>query len=622
VVKQLLAAICVRLLIAFAGPPLLLVAQTGPANLDFRQGELGGPPSGWDAPYKQDYTARLTGECVKPGSHCVVIEHQGDGALASMGNLMQSFSAAAYRNQKARLRASVRLVRGDAPPAGECKAQMWFRVDLPNKIGAFGFFDNMNSRPITSSEWKTYEIAGNIDEEAERINFGIMLFGSCRAFVDEMSFEALGTVRPPFRDVAPRAEDAPKVEWLLKHALPIRSIDPADDDFSDLTPLKRIIGDARVVQLGEQSHGDGATFYAKERLIRFLHEKMGFDVLAWESGFFECEEMNRTLASDLPPLEAAQQGIYGHWSRSGLLVPLFEYARSTLKTSRPLRQTGFDMQFWWSGAGGSLESHPKRLFGLFDRLDPGLASPADRKTVADLRAALRDAGTYKPTKEDREKNRAAIERLTAALRNKAASVKDAREIRFFLKTLEDLSALEELRATSNYEFRDRKMGENLVWLANEWYAGRKIIVWAASLHVARNVGSIERLTPKLSYDHFVSMGQVAHEQLGKAVYTVGFTAYRVWAANPMMTVLRRLEPPAADSLETLFHATGRPYAFVDFRGLPNDHWLRKPIISRPFGYSQMLSDWTGNLDAMFFTDVMFPNTTAGNVPDGVITKKK
>lgn len=621
-VQRLLTALCVRLLISFAGPPLLLVAQTGPVNLDFRQGELGDHPSGWDASHKQDYIARLTGECVKPGSRCVVIEHQGDGVSASMGNLMQSFSAAAYRNRKARLRAAVRVVRGDAPLAGECKAQMWFRVDLPDKAGAFGFFDDMNRRPITSSEWKTYEIAGRIDEEAERINFGIMLFGPCRAFVDEMSFDVLGTARPPFRDVAPRAEDAPKVKWLAKYALPIRSIDPADDDFSDLTPLQEIIGDARVVQLGEQSHGDGATFYAKERLIRFLHEKMGFDVLAWESGFFECEEMNRALASDLRPLEAAQQGIYGHWSRGGLLAPLFEYARSTLKTSRPLRQTGFDIQFWWLGGGGSVEAYPRRLFGLFDRLDPELASPADRKTIADLRAALREKDTHRPTREDREKNRAAIERLAGALRNKATHAKDVREALFFLRTLENLSALEELRATSDYEFRDRKMGENLVWLANEWYPGHKIIVWAASLHIARELGSIDTRTPDISYSRFVSMGQVAHEQLGNAVYTIGFTAYRGRAGTPVMLGPRILEPPTADSLETLFHATGRPYAFVDFRELPKDHWLRRPIISRPFGYTQMLSNWTDNFDGMFFTDVMFPNTAAGNVPDGVITKKK
>ncbi len=349
---------------------------------------------------------------------------------------------------------------------------------------------------------------------------------------------------------------------------------------------------------------------------------MGFDVLAWESGFFECEEMNRTLESDLPPLEAAQGGIYGPWSRGGLLAPLFEYARSTLKTSRPLRQTGFDFQYWWLGAGGSAETYSKRLFGLFDRLDSELASPADRKTVADLRAALREPNTYKPAQEDREKNRVAIGRLAGALRNKAADVKDVREVHFFLKTLEDLSALEQLRATSDYESRDRKMGKNLVWLANEWYAGHKVIVWAASLHIARELGSIDTRTPRISYSDFVSMGQVAHEQLGKAVYTIGFTAYCGRAGTPMMLGPRILEPPAADSLETLFHATGRPYAFVDFRELPKDHWLRKPIISRPFGYTQMLSNWTGNFDAMFFTDVMFPNTTAGNVPDGVITKKR
>ena len=422
-------------------------------------------------------------------------------------------------------------------------------------------------------------------------------------------------------DPVPRPEDAPKVEWLFKNALPVRSIDPADDDFADLMPLKKMIGDARIVQLGEQSHGDGATFYAKARLIRFLHEQMGFDVLAWESSFFDCEEMNGGMASDLPPTQAAQRAIYGHWSRSGLLAPLFEYARSTLKTPRPLRQTGFDMQFWWSGAGGSLEAYPKRLFGLFDHLDSKLASSADRKTIEELRAALREGGAYKPTKEDREKNRATIERLAGALENKVADVKEDREIRFFLKTLENMLALEELRAASTYGFRDRKMGENLVWLANEWYPGRKIVVWAASIHIARNLATIDTRTSESSFTNW-SMGQVLDEQFGSAVYTVGFTAYEGAVANPMMTVVRRLEPPAADSLETLFHAAGRPYALVDFRALPKDHWLRQPIISRPFGYGQERSNWTRNFDAMFFTDVMFPNTAGGNVPDGVLTNKK
>ncbi len=97
----------------------------------------------------------------------------------------------------------------------------------------------------------------------------------------------------------PSAEPDPCVDWLKSHAIAVRAIDePKPDepeDFSDLEPLRAIIGEARVVGLGEQSHGDGATFKAKCRLVRFLHQRMDFDVLAWESGLFDCRARRRTL---------------------------------------------------------------------------------------------------------------------------------------------------------------------------------------------------------------------------------------------------------------------------------------------------------------------------------------
>src|SRR5262245_21383393 len=92
------------------------------------------------------------------------------------------------------------------------------------------------------------------------------------------------------------ADREARIAWLKDNAVTVQSIDPDDsDDFSDLEPLKQLIGDARVVALGEQSHGDGAVFYAKGRLIKFLHEQMGFDVLAWESGMFDCREVDRAI---------------------------------------------------------------------------------------------------------------------------------------------------------------------------------------------------------------------------------------------------------------------------------------------------------------------------------------
>src|SRR4051812_25641418 len=83
------------------------------------------------------------------------------------------------------------------------------------------------------------------------------------------------------------ARRASRVEWLSKHALVIRSTSPADTSFDDLVAIGKAIGDARVVMLGEQSHGDGTTFLLKTRLIEYLHKKKGFDVLAFESGFFD-----------------------------------------------------------------------------------------------------------------------------------------------------------------------------------------------------------------------------------------------------------------------------------------------------------------------------------------------
>ena len=89
---------------------------------------------------------------------------------------------------------------------------------------------------------------------------------------------------PQTRPTVDLAND-PRVPWLKKNAVKVRSVDPSDTDFSDLMPLKKAIGNAQVVMLAEGTHFDGTTDLARARLIKFLHEKMGFDVIAFESGF-------------------------------------------------------------------------------------------------------------------------------------------------------------------------------------------------------------------------------------------------------------------------------------------------------------------------------------------------
>jgi erythromycin esterase-like protein len=134
----------------------------------------------------------------------------------------------------------------------------------------------------------------------------------------------------------------PLQAWLAAHAIPIRTVDPQDDDFSDLDGLASAIGSARVVQLGEPSHNAGTCFAAKVRLIKFLHQHLGFDVVAWESGIYDVELVEAGLRSGEAPGAAARRGILENWSGSEECRPLFEYAQQSHKTDRPLAMAGFD----------------------------------------------------------------------------------------------------------------------------------------------------------------------------------------------------------------------------------------------------------------------------------------
>src|SRR5262245_42055627 len=140
---------------------------------------------------------------------------------------------------------------------------------------------------------------------------------------------------PALPDEPAQPDRDTRIAWLKQHAIPLRSIDPTDEDFTDLEPLRAAIGDARIVQLGEQSHGDGATFHAKARLIKFLHQKMGFDVLAFESSLYDCSKAWEALKRGDQPLEAFQQGVFGIWTGSEQVQPLIEYVSKAAKTDRP-----------------------------------------------------------------------------------------------------------------------------------------------------------------------------------------------------------------------------------------------------------------------------------------------
>jgi len=421
-----------------------------------------------------------------------------------------------------------------------------------------------------------------------------------------------------------------RVAWVSENAVKLVSIDPDHDDFSDLQPLKELIGDARVVALGEQTHGDGPVFLAKCRLVKFLHQEMGFDVLAWESPIYEVGLMERRLRNhDIPLDEAIASGVFQIWTYSGHVKPVFEYARQTHATDTPLEMAGYDMQ---TGAPEWNDDFLEFIDALktpregAEPIDP--LTQAHRATLAKRTAftSSRDPAELLAYREELRNVAEALDAHEGAF----AEIHGRRELEFYRVTLRDRIAMLKLAAAyhtaqasggrppvAETSIRDELMGKNVAWLADSYYHDRKIILWEATMHAVYDASTIKHPQDPDFYAEFETCGRVAQSLLGDDLYTIGFTAARGRAGSVFSQSSWDIGEPAPDSMSALCMMTGHPFLYVDFRGLPKDHWLRSEFPMRPLGHATMIAAWSEQMDAVIYTRDMFPSTRSGDVPDRV-----
>jgi len=379
-----------------------------------------------------------------------------------------------------------------------------------------------------------------------------------------------------------------RVEWLAKHAMPVRSVDPNDDDYADLEPLRKTLAGVRVVMLGEQNHSDGTTFLAKTRLIRFLHERMGFDVLAFESGLYDCAKAWEHLRAGEPASEAVPRGVFTVWTDSREVQPLIDYLGRQARTANPLELAGVDCQLTGTAANDFLVADLHAQGFVDAGVDSVIAHLIDSTWEND--SAPRPSAAEQQTFE-RTITRWAIEAKTPFWRQVLTSLAVFAEVewRTNLRDNAESAAL-----------RDLRMGKNLVWLARERYPKRKIIVWAATFHNARNLRTIETTIPKYRhvYDADTPMGEVAKNALGDALYSLGVTSAEGEYARMFEKTAHPMLVPSRDSLEELCARAGLTNAIVDFHGAPR--WLRAPMPAQIAGHVEMRADWTRIVDGVFF----------------------
>jgi erythromycin esterase len=416
-----------------------------------------------------------------------------------------------------------------------------------------------------------------------------------------------------------------RVAWLKGRLAPLRSIDPADEDFSDLEPIRKAVGDSRIVWLSEPSHGDGATFHARTRLIKFLHQKCGFDLLAFESGLYDCRKAWELLREGkMPARQAVSQGVFDIWTSSKEVQPLIEYLGRQARTPRPLEICGFDCQFSAAASGRYL---PGEMTALLDKLPPDSLTADQRAAV--LNGCKQLASLVSGMGKEEEQAFAVCRKALDLV--KPSDTLPVADLAFWRQFVDSTLALAEVHTArkdkvkterNHINLRDVQMAKNLVWLAKEAFPKRKIIVWAAAFHLLRNQQTVAMVTEPgktpaerktvFPYPQITTMGNEAWRQLAKETYSIFFTAAEGEWQTIRMPTPKKLAPLIPGSLEDLIIKAGGENAFLDLRGRgPEGRWLEERLITRVLGNMDHEAEWTKVCDGLVFTRKQFGATPVG-----------
>ncbi|WP_374581049.1 erythromycin esterase family protein [Pseudoduganella sp.] len=293
---------------------------------------------------------------------------------------------------------------------------------------------------------------------------------------------------------------------------PISSVEPAAEDFSDLQPLAEAIGSARVVALGEQTHGSREEYLLKTRLLKFLHQKMGFDVLLLESGFYDMARLAERVERGEKLDDIAPGNVFFMYARTAEGRGMLQYVDRQRALGKPLALGGIDAQH--TGELSKTELLP-RLQQHLRQAVPALGAGAGWEQYAALAQPLLEMQRTPPPAAQQVAFRQHSDALKSSLCQADAAPVTFSGNAFWCKVVKSVEAQATSYWSADHDYlRDNQMGDNAIWLAERMYPGRKVVIWAHTVHVARGF----QRTP-----YNLQAGEVMHRRWGAGYKVVQFS---------------------------------------------------------------------------------------------------
>jgi len=338
------------------------------------------------------------------------------------------------------------------------------------------------------------------------------------------------------------------MNWSRKNIMRINTLDHGAG-FSDLRALKPVIGQARVVALGE-THGTHELLRLRNRLFQYLVEESDFTAIAAESGVTESMLAEDFVMGKAVDSKSAARSVFSNNRTIAYVenLELLEWMRrhnASVPPSRKIHFYGIDMSGQINGDFVQSRMTLDAALSYLRGVDSDLASQFQRRLDPFLPKFFETFGTprtpdYRTLREDErdtltstiadlisvfERHRVEFiaastqQEYLAGYRNAIA----ARQLDNHFRVRPEGKGGNPLDFAEPSSARDSAMSENVLWTLAQDGSRRRVFVYAAMAHVHRGTQKADvRLFPGKSP---LWMGQYLDAQLGDSMFVFG-TAYR------------------------------------------------------------------------------------------------
>jgi protein-L-isoaspartate(D-aspartate) O-methyltransferase len=399
----------------------------------------------------------------------------------------------------------------------------------------------------------------------------------------EEGWEPEGEISAPLQFRREKA-DPSLAKMIGRIAEPFGSIDDVD-----LNPLLARIGDARVVLIGEASHGTSEFYRMRARISRALIEKKQFDFVAIEGDWPDAARIDHFVRHrEYRPSEWVAFARFPTWMwRNNEVREFVDWLRdhnSSIKPGLRVAFHGLDLY--------SMYDSIRFVLKYLDDVDPesarvareryGCLTPWQTDPAIYGHAAL--TGIYRTCENDvigalkdlLQKHRAYVahdgERFLDAVQN-ARLVANAER---YYRTMY-------YGSRASWNLRDNHMFATLRILLGHHGDESKGIIWAHNSHI----GNAE--ATEMSARGEYNIGELCRREFGPSCYAIGFgTDHGTVAAasdwgSPMQVMT--VQPSHEQSYERLCHDSEAPHFMLSLRDHSAAHTksLMKPRLERAIG---------------------------------------